>query len=74
MANCECSDPGCPECRGKCPKKARICLVRIDMEDKTGTLFCNPCGQDALESGLFREDIGAWIRATRKTPPIPKRR
>lgn len=68
MAICECSDPGCPVHKGEsnCSKKAKYCLIRIDMDDQTGTLMCGDCADDALESGLFRTDIGAWIRATSK--------
>lgn len=39
-----------------CPirgKKKYHLLFRRDMEDLTGTLFCIPCTDDALESGLF---------------------
>ena len=50
---CQCSDPGCPACRGKCLRKAITCVNRIDMEDRTGTPMCNKCATDALESGLF---------------------
>lgn len=66
MAKCECSDPGCPVCKGKCDKRATHALVRVDMEDLTGTLFCEPCGADAFESGLFRRSVKAFISATRK--------
>jgi len=64
--NCECSDPGCPACKGRCTKKAKMCLIRIDMEDETGTLFCNDCSNDALDSGLFNVNVKGWIAATRK--------
>jgi hypothetical protein len=71
MASCECSDPGCPVCKGKCTNKAKSCLSRIDMEDITGTLFCRGCGEDAFESGLFTENIKGWIAGTRaKVPKI----
>ncbi len=66
MVKCECADPGCPVCFGKCDKKAVMCLLRVDMEDITGTLFCQGCGEDAMESGLFRPSVKAWIAATRK--------
>lgn len=63
--NCECTDPGCPACRGKCDKRATMCLLRVDMEDRTGVLFCDKCGSDAMESGVFSDhNVRAWIRAT----------
>jgi hypothetical protein len=65
---CACADPRCPVCKGKCNKSARTNLVRVDMEDETGTLFCLDCADDAFSSGLFREDRGAYIRATTKNP------
>jgi hypothetical protein len=54
---CECADPGCPAHLGlgKCaePTYARSRLYRIDMEDHTGTVFCEECYEDALDSGVF---------------------
>lgn len=50
---CECSDPGCPVCGGRCRKPSRTVLYRSDMEDETGTPMCNGCADDAMESGLF---------------------
>ena len=52
---CQCSDPGCPECKGHCDHRAKSVLLRIDMEDRTGTPMCAKCADDALESGLFTE-------------------
>jgi hypothetical protein len=52
---CECSDPKCPTCKGKCTGSATHCLVRIDTEDKTGTLMCEGCASDALASGLYED-------------------
>jgi hypothetical protein len=65
---CECSDPGCPEHKGKehCNRAARTNLRRSDMDDETGTLMCAGCADDAMESGLFFEDRSAWIQATTK--------
>lgn len=62
MKQCECGDPGCPVCAGSCENRATVVLVRVDMEDCDGTCMCAGCADDALESGLFRADIGAKIR------------
>lgn len=50
---CQCSDPRCPVCRGKCTHKAVTVVRRIDMEDQTGTPVCHACADDCLDSGLF---------------------
>lgn len=52
---CECSDPGCPVHPGKlqCKNRGNALYFRIDMEDESGTLMCNDCGADALDSGVF---------------------
>lgn len=63
---CEDGDPGCKACHGQCERRATVCLVRIDFEDKWGTMLCRPCADDALDSGFFREDIAAGIGRTRK--------
>ncbi len=53
---CECSDKGCPvhtnqpHCAYAYDLRA---LYRVDMEDRTGTLMCPLCADDAMESGLF---------------------
>ena len=60
---CECRDPGCPCCHGSCTKAKRFTLVRVDMEDDTGTNMCAGCADDALESGLFR--VGHWTIGVR---------
>lgn len=52
---CECADTRCPECHGTCFEEGTILLYRIDMEDASGTLMCEGCSQDALESGLYTE-------------------
>lgn len=52
---CECSDPGCPECAGNCNHKAVEILYRIDMDDTTGTAFCDQCSADAMSSGVFTD-------------------
>lgn len=65
-ARCECEDghdghpvrddafkvdePG----RLRCTNVGRLRrLYRVDMEDRTGTAFCDLCANDAEESGLF---------------------
>ena len=53
---CECSDPGCPACDGKCHRIAAYNLYRVDMQDEVGTAFCHPCADDAMKSGLFVEE------------------
>ena len=50
---CECSDPGCPACSGKCHRIAAYDLYRVDMQDEVGIAFCHPCADDAMKSGLF---------------------
>lgn len=52
---CECSDPGCKHHKGAsdCRDKALQILYRIDMQDETGTAFCDNCADDAFSSGLF---------------------
>jgi hypothetical protein len=64
--SCECGDPGCPACGGNCQKASVINLRRVDMEDETGTMFCQKCADDALGSGLFFVDVGAKIKYSRK--------
>jgi hypothetical protein len=55
---CECADGGCPACHGDCEREATVTLHRVDMEDRTGTLFCDECAEDAMSSGLFTEGCG----------------
>jgi hypothetical protein len=52
---CECYDKECSAHKGtNCKRESRTkTLYRIDMEDKTGTRFCDDCESDALESGLY---------------------
>ncbi len=58
--DCECSDPGCPVHQGvaQCLIPASMVLYRVDMEDVTGTAFCDGCGDDAMDSGVFRYEEG----------------
>jgi hypothetical protein len=53
LASCEDSDTGCHHCAGRCTRSASVILYRRDMEDATGSLFCDPCAEDAMESGCF---------------------
>lgn len=53
---CECSDPGCKNHPGKSVcgvARGVVNLRRVDMEDATGTMFCDECADDAFESGVF---------------------
>lgn len=54
---CECADRGCKEHKGQssCLAAGDTILFRVDMADETGTLFCEACATDAMESGLFTE-------------------
>jgi hypothetical protein len=54
---CQSSDRGCPAHPGIsfCIQPASTTLFRIDMEDQTGTAFCDACAEDAMNSGLFSE-------------------
>jgi hypothetical protein len=56
---CECSDPGCPVCHGKCRRKVYVTLYRVDMEDVTGTDMCQGCADDAMDAGVFSTDSPA---------------
>ena len=55
MGICECGDQGCKVHKGLgfCLNTASVILYRVDMEDETGTAFCEDCADDAFESGLF---------------------
>ena len=54
--SCECSDHCCPGHPGSdCTSEGELILYRVDMIDNTGTLFCEPCAQDCLASGLFTD-------------------
>lgn len=57
---CEDSDPGCRYCAGRCTRDSAVTLFRVDMEDRTtGTQFCGPCAEEALESGVFTTEAPA---------------
>ena len=47
---CEDADKGCKHCHGGCKKEPTMALYRCDMIDNTGTMFCDECGTDAMES------------------------
>jgi len=53
--DCECTDPGCPQHEGvaQCLVPASCILRRVDMDDVTGTAFCDGCAEDAMASGVF---------------------
>ena len=40
----------------QCTRKASVTLWRIDMEDITGTRFCDACAEDAMEAGVFTDE------------------
>ena len=69
--SCECRDPGCPACRGKCNNSAVCNLRRIDMMDQGGVYFCDKCASDALEAGVFGgPDVGNFINYHGRTPRV----
>lgn len=55
---CECADTGCPAHFGlpHCERRANAVLFRTDMEDKTGSLFCERCALDAYGSGVYSDE------------------
>jgi hypothetical protein len=59
---CECSDPGCEHpCEpgrhtNQCTSKATCTLWRVDMEDVSGTRFCDDCASDAMDAGIFTDE------------------
>lgn len=59
LGRCECSDPRCPVHNGRseCRRAATTTLYRSDTNDYSGVRYCDPCADDALESGLFSTDI-----------------
>lgn len=52
---CGCADKNCPVHKGfdYCENEATLVLNRVDMLDNLGTIFCEDCAKDAMESGLF---------------------
>ena len=54
---CECSDPGCDACMGRCQTMGPTSILyRVDMDDCSGTRMCEACAADAFESGCFTDD------------------
>ena len=53
QSQCQCSDPMCPVCSGKCAQVATQMLCRVDMSDAYDLPMCDGCADDALESGVF---------------------
>ena len=43
----------------QCTRKATSTLWRVDMEDVSGTRFCDECASDAMGSGLFTDTVDA---------------
>jgi hypothetical protein len=60
-AICGCHDQNCEASHlGQCDNEGTERLYRVDMYDNEGTLFCEDCADDAVDSGIFspfsRED------------------
>ena len=57
ISRCECNDIACfrHQNSSECTGVGLVVLYRTDLEDRTGTLFCDECACDALDSGLFME-------------------
>lgn len=53
---CVCSDKGCSACEGLCEDRATFTLYRIDMDDRSGSRFCEGCASDAMDSGVFTDE------------------
>lgn len=49
---CDCTDPGCPSCHGRCSQDSVVTVYRVDMDDSVGTAMCLDCARDGVESGL----------------------
>jgi hypothetical protein len=56
LYKCQCNDRLCAYCSGHCTHYADVLLYRIDMEDHRSLHFCESCGEDALDSGLFTQE------------------
>jgi len=53
ILRCRCLDLNCPVCHRECLRPAFLTLYRTDLDDETGTAFCEGCAVAALESGVF---------------------
>lgn len=63
MLTCECADAGCKAApwhlaiiyggETVCGRPGEMHLFRVDMGDTGPVVFCEPCGSDALDSGVF---------------------
>lgn len=71
-ATCQCADGGChtplpdarwPLCGRPIGDGGR--LWRSDMQDLTGTLFCEHCWLDAVQSGVFTNEPPRRFRPVR---------
>ena len=69
---CQCADPACPVCGGHCDRPATTNLRRADMDDRSGTMFCSGCSEDAMSSGLFMPSVAGYIAGTRRGAIPPK--
>ena len=69
MSHCQCSDKYCHVHDGtpSCEQPATTTLYRVDMDDQTGTEFCEDCAADAMHSGLFTE-YGEMIEVVEGEP------
>ena len=69
--SCECTDPGCPVCGGKCNRTAQVNMNRADMADESGVFFCRQCAGDAADAGVFGpHSVKRFIRYHGRTPRL----
>lgn len=51
---CECADHACPAHPGvNCQDFSQHVVRRVDFAGEPRVRFCDPCFEDAMESGLF---------------------
>jgi len=67
IPRCRCPDLNCPACDRQCLRPAFVKLYRTDLDDETGTAFCDRCAAAALESGIFTYEYKTKDK-TRYTP------
>lgn len=65
---CECDNPSCGNCGGHCRRPARMNLVGAHEDDGHGVMFCRECGNSALQSGSYRQNVGNFIRGRDAEP------